>query len=275
MSWQAIGIFDSGVGGLTVLRELMKVLPQEDTIYFGDTARVPYGTKSPDTVIRYAREIATFLTRRDIKLLVVACNTASAVALPALQEQLSIPVVGVIEPGATRAVEATRSGKIGVIGTSGTIRSSAYTRAIKRLNPEVEVLATPCPIFVPLAEEGWVDNDIAYRTAELYLHDLQEAGVDTLVLGCTHYPLLKKVIGTIMGPDVVLVDSAEETARTVAAILAEQDMLRPVTESGNHHYFVTDVPAGFIRVGNRFLGGKLGDVYQVSLEDCKPSPEDH
>lgn len=275
VSWQAIGIFDSGVGGLTVLRELMKVLPQEDTIYFGDTARVPYGTKSPDTVIRYAREIATFLTRRDIKLLVVACNTASAVALPALQEQLSIPVVGVIEPGATRAVEATRSGKIGVIGTSGTIRSSAYTRAIKRLNPEVEVLATPCPIFVPLAEEGWVDNDIAYRTAELYLHDLQEAGVDTLVLGCTHYPLLKKVIGTIMGPDVVLVDSAEETARTVAAILAEQDMLRPVTESGNHHYFVTDVPAGFIRVGNRFLGGKLGDVYQVSLEDCKPSPEDH
>lgn len=275
MSWQAIGIFDSGVGGLTVLRELMKVLPQEDTIYFGDTARVPYGTKSPDTVIRYAREIAMFLTRRDIKLLVVACNTASAVALPALQEQLSIPVVGVIEPGATRAVEATRSGKIGVIGTSGTIRSSAYTRAIKRLNPEVEVLATPCPIFVPLAEEGWVDNDIAYRTAELYLHDLQEAGVDTLVLGCTHYPLLKKVIGTIMGPDVVLVDSAEETARTVAAILAEQDMLRPVTESGNHHYFVTDVPAGFIRVGNRFLGGKLGDVYQVSLEDCKPSPEDH
>lgn len=275
MSWQAIGIFDSGVGGLTVLRELMKELPQEDTIYFGDTARVPYGTKSPDTVIRYAREIATFLTRRDIKLLVVACNTASAVALPALQEQLSIPVVGVIEPGATRAVEATRSGKIGVIGTSGTIRSSAYTRAIKRLNPEVEVLATPCPIFVPLAEEGWVDNDIAYRTAELYLHDLQEAGVDTLVLGCTHYPLLKKVIGTIMGPDVVLVDSAEETARTVAAILAEQDMLRPVTESGNHHYFVTDVPAGFIRVGNRFLGGKLGDVYQVSLEDCKPSPEDH
>lgn len=275
MSWQAIGIFDSGVGGLTVLRELMKVLPQEDTIYFGDTARVPYGTKSPDTVIRYAREIATFLTRRDIKLLVVACNTASAVALPALQEQLSIPVVGVIEPGATRAVKATRSGKIGVIGTSGTIRSSAYTRAIKRLNPEVEVLAAPCPIFVPLAEEGWVDNDIAYRTAELYLHDLQEAGVDTLVLGCTHYPLLKKVIGTIMGPDVVLVDSAEETARTVAAILAEQDMLRPVTESGNHHYFVTDVPAGFIRVGNRFLGGKLGDVYQVSLEDCKPSPEDH
>lgn len=275
VSWQAIGIFDSGVGGLTVLRELMKVLPQEDTIYFGDTARVPYGTKSPDTVIRYAREIATFLTRRDIKLLVVACNTASAVALPALQEQLSIPVVGVIEPGATRAVEATRSGKIGVIGTSGTIRSSAYTRAIKRLNPEVEVLAAPCPIFVPLAEEGWVDNDIAYRTAELYLHDLQEAGVDTLVLGCTHYPLLKKVIGTIMGPDVVLVDSAEETARTVAAILAEQDMLRPVTESGNHHYFVTDVPAGFIRVGNRFLGGKLGDVYQVSLEDCKPSPEDH
>ncbi len=274
MSWQAIGIFDSGVGGLTVLREMMKVLPQEDTIYFGDTARVPYGTKSPDTVIRYAKEIATFLTRRDIKLLVVACNTASAVALPALQEMLPIPVVGVIEPGAERAVATTRTGKIGVIGTSGTVRSSAYTRAIKRLNPALEVLATPCPLFVPLAEEGWTDNDIAQKTAEVYLKELQEAGIDTLVLGCTHYPLLKKVISSVMGPGVTLVDSAEETTRTVAAILQERHMMRPANEAGNHHYYVTDVPAGFIRVGNRFLGGKLGDVYQVSLEDCRAPGEE-
>lgn len=268
-SWQAIGIFDSGVGGLTVLRELAKTLPQEDTIYFGDTARVPYGTKSPDTVIRYSQEIASFLIKRDIKLLIVACNTASAVALPALRRILSVPVVGVIEPGAKRAVETTRSGIIGVIGTSGTIRSSAYSRAIKRLNPDISVLARPCPLFVPLAEEGWTDNDVAQMTAHLYLKELREAAVDTLVLGCTHYPLLKKIIGKAMGSEVTLVDSAEETARTVAAILREKNLLRPPAEQGNHHYYVTDVPAGFIRVGNRFLGGKLGDVYQVSLDDCR------
>jgi len=271
--WQAIGIFDSGVGGLTVLRELSKTLPQEDTIYFGDTARVPYGTKSPDTVIRYSQEIATFLIKRDIKLLVVACNTASAVALPTLRRILPVPVVGVIEPGAKRAVEATRSGIVGVIGTSGTIRSSAYSRAIKKLNPDISVLARPCPLFVPLAEEGWTDNNVARITAQLYLEELREANVDTLVLGCTHYPLLKKIIAEVMGPEVTLVDSAEETARTVATILQEKKLLRPPAEHGNHHYYVTDVPAGFIRVGNRFLGGKLGDVYQISLDDCRPATE--
>lgn len=273
MSWQAIGIFDSGVGGLTVLRELTRALPQEDTIYFGDTARVPYGTKSPDTVIRYSQEIASFLIKRDIKLLVVACNTASAVALPTLRRTLPVPVVGVIEPGAKRAVDVTRSGVVGVIGTSGTIRSSAYSRAIKRLNPSVSVLARPCPLFVPLAEEGWTDNDVARMTAALYLDELKQAGVDTLVLGCTHYPLLKKIIAEAMGSEVTLVDSAEETARTVAGILQDKKMLRPPAEHGNHHYYVTDVPAGFIRVGNRFLGGKLGDVYQVSLEDERQAQE--
>lgn len=273
MSWQAIGIFDSGVGGLTVLREVMRALPQEDTIYLGDTARVPYGTKSPDTVIRYSQEIAAFLTKRDIKLLVVACNTASAVALQSLRRQLSIPVVGVIEPGARRAVEVTRNKLVGVIGTAGTIRSSAYTRAIKRLAPEVSVLSQACPLFVPLAEEGWTDNDVANLTATNYLDELRQSNVDTLVLGCTHYPLLKKTIASIMGPDVVLVDSAEETARTVASILKEKKLLRPVEEQGNNHYFVTDVPAGFIRTGNRFLGGKLGDVYQVSLEEHRTSLE--
>jgi glutamate racemase len=266
VSWQAIGIFDSGVGGLTVLREIFKALPQEDTIYFGDTARVPYGTKSPETVTRYAGEIASFLLKRDIKLLVVACNTASAVALPGLKRQLSIPVVGVIEPGARRAVEVTRSGRIGVIGTAGTIRSSAYTRAIKRLKPEAEVLTRACPLFVPLAEEGWIDNQVARLTAQSYLRELKDAAVDTLVLGCTHYPLLKPLIAEFMGPGVTLVDSAEETARTVTAILWDRKLLRPEAEKGNHHYYVTDIPAGFIRVGNRFLGGRLGDVYQVNLD---------
>lgn len=273
MAWQAIGIFDSGVGGLTVLKEIVKALPQEDTIYLGDTARVPYGTKSPETVTRYARQIAGFLVRRDIKLLVVACNTASAVSLEALEAELPIPVVGVIEPGARRAVAVTRSGRVGVIGTEGTIKSSAYTRAIKRLAPEIEVLTQPCPIFVPLAEEGWTDNEVTRLTTIQYLQPLKEAGVDTLVLGCTHYPLLKKVIAEVMGPDVRLVDSAEETARTVADILAERNLLRPATEMGNHHYYVTDVPAGFIKVGNRFLGGRLGDVYQVNLEDDERQAE--
>jgi len=273
VSWQAIGIFDSGVGGLTVLRALTKSLPQEDTIYLGDTARVPFGTKSPDTVIRYSLEIASFLIRQDIKMLVVACNTASAVALHALRRNLSVPVVGVIEPGAKRAVEVTRSGIIGVIGTNGTIRSSAYSRAIKRINPRISVIARACPLFVPLAEEGWTQNEVARMAARLYLEDLRQANVDTLVLGCTHYPLLKRIIAEVMGPDVVLVDSAEETALTVEKILGERKLLRPATESGNHHYYVTDVPAGFIRVGNRFLGGRLGDVYQISLEDFHLSLE--
>ena len=267
MAWKAIGIFDSGVGGLTVLKELMKALPQEDTIYFGDSARFPYGTKSPDTIIRYSLEIASFLSSRDIKLLVVACNTASAVSLEALKQQFSIPIVGVIEPGARRAVSVTRTGKVGVIGTEGTIRSGAYAKAIKRLNPEVEVLTRSCPLFVPLAEEGWVDNEVARLAARTYLQGLKEEGVDTLVLGCTHYPLLKSVIGEVMGDGVALVDSAEETARTVAEILRTKALLRPQSEKGNHHYFVTDVPAGFIRIGNRLFGGKLGDVFQVNLDE--------
>lgn len=274
MPWKAIGIFDSGVGGLTVLKEIARALPQEDTIYLGDTARVPYGTKSPETVTRYARQITSFLVSRDIKLLVVACNTASAVSLDDLKENFALPIVGVIEPGARAAAAATKTGKVGVIGTEGTIRSSAYSKAIKRLNPEVEVLTRACPLFVPLAEEGWVDNEVARLTARQYLLGLREEGVDTLVLGCTHYPILKGIIAEVMGPGVRLVDSAEETARTVAEILRGKGLLRPSSEKGNHHYFVSDVPAGFIRVGNRFLGGKLGDVYQVSLEDggCKGEP---
>jgi glutamate racemase len=266
VAWKAIGIFDSGVGGLTVLKEVVRVLPQEDTIYLGDTARVPYGTKSPETVIRYSRQIARYLLSRDIKLLVVACNTASAVALASLQKEFSIPIVGVIEPGARAAVSVTRSGKVGVIGTAGTVASSAYTKAIKRINPEIEVVTRACPLFVPLAEEGWVDNEVARLTARMYLAELKDQGVDTLVLGCTHYPILKQVIAEVMGPEVTLVDSAEETALTVARILREQQLLRPEGEQGNHHYYVTDIPAGFIRVGNRFLGGRLGDVYQVNLE---------
>jgi glutamate racemase len=266
VTWKAIGIFDSGVGGLTVLKEIVKALPQEDTIYLGDTARVPYGTKSPETVTRFSRQISSFLFRRDIKLLVVACNTASAVSLDALKGEFPLPIVGVIEPGARRAARVTKNRKVGIIGTEATIKSSAYAKAIKRIDPAIEVLTRACPLFVPLAEEGWVDNDVARLTASTYLKELKEGGIDTLVLGCTHYPLLKDVIATELGPGVQLVDSAEETARTVAAILGERGELRPSMEQGNHHYFVTDIPAGFIKVGNRFLGGTLGEVYQVDLD---------
>lgn len=267
VAWKAIGIFDSGVGGLTVLKEIIKVLPQEDTIYFGDTARVPYGSKSPETVTRYSRQITAFLVSRDIKMLVVACNTASAVSLAALKKEFSIPIIGVIEPGARRAASVTRSGKVGVIGTAGTIKSSAYAKAIKRINPGIEVVTRACPLFVPLAEEGWLDNEVARLTAQTYLQGLKEEGVDTLVLGCTHYPILKGIIAEVMGEGVTLVDSAEETAFAVAEILRGKALLRPSSEKGNHHFFVSDVPAGFIRVGNRFLGGRLGDVYQVSLDE--------
>lgn len=267
MTWKSIGIFDSGVGGLTVLKEVVKALPQEDTIYLGDTARVPYGTKSPETVTRYALQVTSFLVQRDIKLLVVACNTASAVSLEALKDHFSIPIIGVIEPGARRAVSVTRTGKVGIIGTAATIQSSAYAKAIKRMNREIEVVTRACPLFVPLAEEGWVDNEVVRLTARIYLQGLKAEGVDTLVLGCTHYPLLKGIIAETMGDDVQLVDSAEETARTVAETLNDRGLLRPTSEKGNHHYFVTDVPAGFIRVGNRFLGGRLGDVYQINLDN--------
>jgi len=266
VSWKAIGIFDSGVGGLTVLKEVMKALPQEDTLYLGDTARVPYGTKSPETVTRYSMEIASFLVKRDIKLLIVACNTASAFSLEALKQHFDIPIVGVIEPGAHRAASTTKTGKVGIIGTEGTIRSSAYTKAIKRFNPDIEVITRACPLFVPLAEEGWTDNEVARLTAELYLGGLKNEGIDTLVLGCTHYPILKGTIAHIMGSEVQLVDSAEETARTVTAILRNSGLIRPEREKGNHHYYVTDVPSGFLKVGNRFLDGILEEVHQVSLE---------
>jgi glutamate racemase len=209
LNWKAIGIFDSGVGGLTVLREIIKALPQEDTVYLGDTARVPYGTKSPETVVRFARQISSFLVSRDIKLLVVACNTASAVSLEALQAEFDIPIVGVIEPGAFQAAAVTKNGKVGVIGTAGTIRSSAYTKAIKRINPDIEVITAECPMFVPLAEEGWVDNAVARMTAEIYLKNLQSSAVDTLVLGCTHYPLLKGIISEVMGESVKLVTGCQ------------------------------------------------------------------
>lgn len=263
---RAIGVFDSGVGGLTVLKELQHLLPGEELLYLGDTARVPYGTKSPATVRRYAMEAAAFLTQRKVKMLVVACNTASSVALLELETCFKLPVIGVIEPGARRAVSVTRSGSIGVIGTEGTIKSGAYTLAIKQLAPDADVVGVPCPLFVPLVEEGWLDHPVTRLTAEEYLRPLRKHGIDTLVLGCTHYPLLKNVLQEVLGPEVVLIDSAEETAFAVAARLQGQGCLRPARQAVPPQFFVTDVPERFQRVGGEFLGHPLIRVEQVSID---------
>ena len=268
----AVGVFDSGIGGLTVFKALREALPAaERLIYLGDTARVPYGTKSDETVTRYALEGARFLTRRGVKALVVACNTMSAVALPALRESAAMPVVGVIGPGAEVACRATRNGVIGVIGTAATIRSQAYARAIATHRPDARVIGRACALFVPLAEEGWVDNEVARAAARAHLSGLREEGIDTLVLGCTHYPLLRKVIGETLGGSITLVDSAEATAAVVRGRLAERDLLaaggRPADGEGADQFFVTDSSERFHEVGSRFLGRRLASLEQVDLSD--------
>ena len=258
-----IGVFDSGIGGLTVFKALKETLPAgERLVYLGDTARVPYGTKSDDTVTRYALEGALFLERR-----VIACNTMSAVALPELQRRLRLPVVGVIGPGAEAACLATRRQIIGVIGTAATIKSGAYARAIATHLPQARVVGRACPLFVPLAEEGWVDNDVARATAALYLRDLAPDGIDTLVLGCTHYPLLAGVIGEAVGPRVTLVDSARATARVVRGRLVERGLLNEGPgPPGGDDFFVTDSSDRFREVGSRFLGGPLERLEQIDIQ---------
>ncbi len=262
VSERAIGIFDSGVGGLTVLKEISSLLPAEDLVYLGDTARVPYGTKSPETVCQYAREAGGFLSGLGIKMLVVACNTASAVALQALQEDFDFPVIGVIEPGAASVVSLARCNKVGVIGTEGTIKSDAYAEAIRAHNSAIEVVSSACPLFVPLAEEGWADHEIAHLAAREYLQPIRD-GIDALVLGCTHYPLLKNTLRKVLGDEVVLVDSAVETAKVVKRELG--GLCCGSEKTGSVRLYVTDVPTRFERVGSAFLGRKIGDVHQVSL----------
>lgn len=255
-----IGVFDSGVGGLTVFREIARVLPREPMVYLGDSARVPYGTKSPETVTRYSLEAARHLLTRDIKMLVVACNTATAAALPILREQLSIPVIGVVEPGAKAAVERT-SGYVGVIATEGTVRSKAYTKAIKALDPDVEVLECAAPLFVPLAEEGWANTHVAREIAEVYLEPLIDAGIDTLVLGCTHYPILRRTIEQVVGDQVAIVDSAETTAYAVRAALGNsQGVSNPP-----HTFLVTDATERFRKVAGEFLDHEIERLELVTI----------
>jgi len=267
MNSRPIGIFDSGVGGLTVFKVLEAALPDEAFVYLGDTARVPYGTRSAETVVRYSLEAAGFLAGHDVKMLVVACNSASSVALDALAAEVPVPVIGVIEPGARRAAELSTEGRIGVIGTRGTIASEAYPPAIRALVPDAEVTSQACPLFVPLAEEGWTDHEVAWRVAEVYLKPVIDAGVDTLVLGCTHYPLLKSVIAQVMGDGVRLVDSAEAVAAEVGKRLAAEPGLAAAAGGGprENHFFVTDAPEPFLAVAERFLGGPVRRLERAQL----------
>ena len=260
-----IGVFDSGIGGLTVAHAIMAQLPNENVTYFGDTARVPYGPKSPETVKRYSEEIAGFLVHEGIKTLVVACNTATAHALPALRAGLAVPVIGVIEPGARAAVNATRNGHVGVIGTAGTIKSGAYERALRNLEPSLRITARACPLFVPLVEEGWVDHEATHLIAEEYLAPLLDTQVDTLVLGCTHYPLLKNVISRVLGSEVTLIDSAEETARETAAVLRERCLATASTDAPQHRFIASDDPLMFLQLGQRFLGDAIESVEVKTL----------
>lgn len=268
MDSRPIGVFDSGVGGLTVFREIARVLPNESLLYLGDSARLPYGNKSRETIIRYAREAARYLLGRDIKMMVVACNTATAAALPTLEKELHIPVIGVVEPGAHAAVSATK-GHVGVIATEGTVRSQAYMRAIHARNSDVQVVQAACPLFVPLAEEGWANTRVAREVAEIYLAPLLDEAIDTLVLGCTHYPILRNTIEQVVGEAVTIVDSAETTAAAVKAELERRELTADGA-SPDYHFLVTDAEERFRKIAGEFLEQPVETLELVDLQ-----PETH
>ena len=259
-----LGIFDSGIGGLTVYREVRQALPGADIHYFGDTARVPYGTKSADTVTKYSVQIGSHLHTKGVDAVVAACNTASAYAIETLKSILPIPVFGVVAPGAFAAVRSTLGGVVGVIGTRGTIASGAYQRAIKELNPEIKVVTADCSLFVPLVEEGWLLDPITQEVAIRYLEPLMDEGIDTLVLGCTHYPMLKEVISMVMGEEVILIDSAEETATKLKKYLDNNGFVDE-GRKGADLFEVTDLPQRFLEVGQIFLDRELENVQQVTI----------
>ena len=249
-----IGVFDSGLGGLTVFKVLAKRMPEESLIYFGDTAHVPYGSKSPEAIARFSSEIARFLAKRGIKLLVVACNTSSAWALPAIRKAVRVPVIGVIEPGARGAIGVSRGGRIGIIGTEATVKSGAYEKAIKALKKGARTTAAACPLFVPLVEEGWWTGDIVESVARKYMAPLRKARVDTVILGCTHYPYLKSVLANVLGSRVRLIDSAEETARETEAVLRDLRLRAPRGGRGRREFYASDAPERFKRLAKRMLG---------------------
>lgn len=259
-----IGVFDSGVGGLTVVKELIRQLPQEDIVYFGDTARVPYGIKSKETVIRFSIENILFLLKEEVKLICVACNTVSSVALPVIKSHFRVPIVGVITPGVREAVSATQNKRIGVIGTRGTIESHTYENEIKQLDPAIKINAVACPLFVPFAEEGWLGGSEVLSVARKYLRPLNAARVDTVILGCTHYPLLKPVIKKALGERVTLIDSAKQVAMEVKRILATEGLLNTARRRPKRKFYVSDNTKWFSRLAGRFLGAPLSHVEKVN-----------
>jgi glutamate racemase len=273
MNTRPIGVFDSGVGGLSVLRELLRLMPDESYVYLGDSARVPYGTKSAETVCLFARQCTQFLLEQKVKLIVVACNTASAVALDAIRAAVDLPVVGMIEPAAAAALRATQSGQIGIIGTRGTVNSQAYPTTIERMNghnPAPMVHSLACPLFVPLVEEGWIDHPATRLVAKEYLSSLLSQGdaIDTLVLGCTHYPLLKPVLHELL-PDVHLIDCGEYAAGVAQTLLAEHDALTTRStgvDAPRVRFCLTDIPPAFVAIAERFLGFAVADVERVGID---------
>jgi len=260
-----IGIFDSGVGGLTVFRAIERRLPNESLIYLGDTARIPYGVRSAATIERYSLECATFIQSKGVKAIVIACNTASALAASYLRDKCSVPVLGVIRPGSRRAVEQTRTGHIGVIATEATVASGAYEKAMLAIRSGIEVTSRACPLFVPLAEEGWLNHPVTYQVAEEYLAELRSSRVDTLVLGCTHYPILRPVIERTLGDQVKYVDSGEAVAERLAEMLADDRLACEPGQPRAEEFYVTDSPERFRRVAERFLGRLLESVETVKL----------
>ncbi len=262
---RSIGVFDSGIGGLTVVRALAKRLPFENIVYFGDTARVPYGSKSSEVVRRYAWEDASFLIEKGVKMIVAACNTASAVALDDLRARLDVPVVGMITPGVQKALRISSEKRIGIIGTLATIASDAYAREISTSEPSARVFSKACPLFVPLAEEGWGEHVVSRFVAEEYLGPFKREDIDCLILGCTHYPILRSVIQQAIGEDVRLVDSGEAAADQVAEILAVYDLLNDSKDSPAMSYYVSDVPQRFRELGEIFLGKPDMSVTKVNL----------
>lgn len=261
-----IGIFDSGVGGLTVIKQLMKKLPTENLIYFGDTARIPYGTKSDKIVRRFALEDSFFLLDKNVKMVVVACNTASAIAIPMLKAILKIPVTGVIEPGVEAAIKHSKQKKIGVIGTAATIRSGSYRRKILETSDKVQVISQACPLFVPLVEEGWIEDEATYLIAKRYLQTIIDNGADTIILGCTHYPLLEPTIRTISGKGVKLIDSGVETATAVENILQENHLLGDPNQIVDNRFYLSDMPYKFQDIAERFLERTIPHVQTVNFE---------
>ncbi len=261
-----IGLFDSGVGGLTVAREIMRQLPNEDLVYFGDTARVPYGSKSKQTVLKYSRQIVRFLRTKDVKAIVIACNTASALALDEIAAEIDIPVIGVVKPGAKMAVETTKTGNIGIIGTESTIKSGIYNDYIRELNPDITVVSKACPLFVPLVEEGLLEDRVTEDIVARYLQEMKEYKVDSLVLGCTHYPLLRNTIKRFMGDGVRLVNPAFETAKSLKELLGEQGLLNPNRHKPEYEYFVSDGVDKFISFADSVLPIHVNDTKVIDIE---------